>query len=159
MKLLITISLAKMTYKEIKCGQRLFNGRIQDNINWGKSSILKTSNGQFFRRTDSSELPRMDRNPYVEMFQVEDKTVVLFLTNNSYSVVEPTKVVESKIKGGFKGCAKGMTYQLENGQTWKQIDRTSKKLEKSSQGHVLIFNESEMLIDQTEACPKVKLIK
>lgn len=148
-----------LTYRDIKNGERIFLGRILNNYKAGESDILKTTGDQYFRRKDKHDLPRLDRRPYIEMYKVKDKIVIVFLTNHTYTEVESTKVIESKIKGGFSGFQKGKTFVLENGQTWQQLDGSKQRGEQKSEGRVMIVNESHMLIDDLPSCPRVKMIR
>lgn len=87
-----------LTFKQIKAGQRVMLGRILEKHSYQGSDIIQLSDQKFYARKGGGEIPNVDRRPYVEVYQVEDTTCMLYLTNHSYSTIEPVNVPDDQIK-------------------------------------------------------------
>jgi len=85
-----------LTFKQIKCGEKLFQGRIVEKFDVEGKEGLKTSDASCFVRKGGSELPDVDRRPYVEIFKVEEETVLLYLANHTYSTISPIPTPQEK---------------------------------------------------------------
>lgn len=147
----------KLTYAEIKKKGKLI---LKDNyissyyIN-GKV-VYKFSNGDYYKRIDTH--PLEFSGPGVEVYQVKDELILVFVKNNTTTKIQKIKMMESKTVKPFTGFEPDKIYQLENGQNWQQIEGPYAPNQKSP-GHVKIMDDSVLMVDNWSFYPKVELVK
>lgn len=151
------MNIMNLTYNDFSRGEKLFQGRLLLRFNFMGSEIFKLQPNDFFIRIDSHLLPIVGFSPEIELYRIQGRLVLIFLTNHCYTFVESVKVVESQIVNQFNGFELGKEYELKNGQIWQQISNLSAQTYISS-GYVKIINDEIMKVDDGNFFPKVKLI-
>lgn len=145
-----------LTNNDFQNGQRLYRGKENENFYFDGRTILKLASGEFFVRTDHHTLSLVGFFPEVEVYRIKDKLVLLYLTNLSYTYIEPIKVMESKTVEPFDSFYPGKRFNLENGQVWQQVDGPNSPC--SSSGYVKIVENKKIKVDGWDFYPKIMLI-
>lgn len=147
-----------LTYDDFRAGEKLFVGKLSERFYFNGKEIFKLPSNEFFIRTDWHLLPIVGFFPEIEIYRIQGKLVLVFLSNHYYTFIEPVKVIESQTKNQFDGFEPGKQYELKNGQIWQQINEPYAPNHISS-GYVKIVNDNIMMVDNWSFYPNVRLIK
>lgn len=101
-----------LTYDDFRAGEKLFVGKLSERFYFNSKEIFKLPSNEFFIRTDWHLLPLVGFFPEIEIYRIQGKLVLVFLTNHYYTFIEPVKVIESQTTNQFDGFEPGKQYEL-----------------------------------------------
>jgi hypothetical protein len=136
---------------------RIFVGTKTDNFHINRHEIFKLSNGSYFSRLDFHSLGFGSFNEQVGVYDVRGKNVMRFYERGLYAFVQQIDVLEDKMIEPFTGFENGKTFELHNGQIWKQVGEPHAPGHESS-GYVKIYN-NRMKVDNWDFYPEITRIK
>ena len=141
-----------MIYADIKKGKQIMRGLYVANLYINGLWVYKFSNGAYYKRIDDH--PISYTGPGYEVYEVNNKTYLVFTASNHKTMIEKMKIVKSKLTKPFTGFAPERIYELENGQVWQQVDGPEVSFKKSP-GIVRILDESILMVDNWSYFPTV----
>ncbi|WP_316846444.1 hypothetical protein [Pedobacter psychrodurus] len=136
---------------------RISIGTITHNFHINGYEIYKLGNNSYFRRLDSHSLGFGSFNEQVGIYNVNGNNVLRFYERGSYTFVQKIDVLENKMIEAFTGFEAGKSFELQNGQIWKQVGDPHAPGHESS-GYVKIYN-NRMKVDDWDFYPEVIRIK
>lgn len=143
----------QLTYEDIKKGKLLFKGKYEKCFSFQGREVFVLNNGDTYQRQDSFIIPLIDFYKDVLLYQIENFVAIIFIHNDMFTIVKKVEIIESKIINEFSGFDDGNKYELENGQTWQQIDGSVFPC--TSSGFVKILNNKIIKIDNWDIYPRV----
>ncbi|MBF9236610.1 hypothetical protein I2I05_04300 [Hymenobacter sp. BT683] len=146
-----------LTFNDFKKGTLLYRGNINEKLFFNGKQLFKLKSGEYFQRTDSHTLSAHGYLPKVEVYNINGNLVLAFLDDQTYTFVERVDVIENQTKEPFTGFENGKLYELQNGQTWKQMGGPYAPNHISS-GYVKILNNNTMMVDNWDFFPQVILV-
>ena len=150
--------LMNLSVDDFRNGRKVYQGRLEAKFPFNGTEVLKLQSGEFFRRTDYHTLPMVGFSPEIEVYNIQNRLVLRYLSNDYYTVIMPVAVIESRTIQPFTGFEPNKIYELRNGQVWQQIDSLYAPNHHST-GHVMIFDNEIMMVDNWNFNPKVALRK
>jgi len=102
--------------------------------------LFKLANGTYWVQDEYKYWYHYAYCPQIQLFSAHGRLYLQVVGQSEMvSVREVYGVIESRINGEFKGWEGETSYQLANGQTWKQ-SRYKYKYKYASSPHVIIFD-------------------
>jgi len=90
---------------------------------WRGDTIVKLMNGEYWKQDSYSYQYTFQFMPDVYLYS-DGREYIMHVEDASPVRVTPLKVIESQIRGAFKGWYGDTIVELTNGQTWKQSQYT-----------------------------------
>jgi hypothetical protein len=136
---------------------RIFGGIRRDSFHIGGNEIFKLSNNRFYIRLDSHLLDFGGFNEQVGIYDVNGDTILRFYDRGSFTLVQEVNVLESRTIETFTGFEIDKSFELLNGQIWRQVGGPHAPGHESS-GYVKIYN-NRMKVDNWDFYPEVVKVK